>query len=99
MGNHAEIDANKQKWNPQVTKASKNLAKSNFTLGLKNEFYSEATSKAEFKKPNVLSIDDSSAKRVELLNELRKSHLPSGQEVFPNTTAQDSFKGAVEREQ
>ena len=82
-----------QKWNFQPVKGEGNNAKTHFSIGQSGAFHAQSTNKADFQLHSQEGQADARVQRQQLMNELRKSHLPSGQDVTPVTTNQACFQG------
>lgn len=88
-------EINRQKWNPKAALAKKDLARSNFSLGTSNTFNGLSQNQNDFQNHGSTQFDpNAKAKRLELVNQLRKSNLPSQHFDFPKSTAQESFAQA-----
>ena len=67
----------KKKWKPEAAAPTSNLAKSNFSLGASTKFTATSMSQGAFQNHGAAFDPRAKEKRLELLNELRKSNLPS----------------------
>ncbi len=74
-----------------MTKASANLAKSNFSIGTNNNFDGLSQNRNDFQNHGATYDPQAKAKRMELVNALRKSNLPPQHFDIPKSTAQESY--------
>ena len=101
-GHPNQIDQSKQdealklKWQPEQAKKSGSMARSNFTIGQNKVFNGQTSAKSDY-KPNTEGVSSEAVEnRKAMIQELRKSHLPSGDANIPQTTAQDHFKTSLD---
>ena len=67
------------------------MAKSNWQLGTSNTFDGVSQNRNDFRNRGSTFDVNAKAKRLELVQELRKSNLPPQHFDMPKSTAQESF--------
>jgi len=84
----------KQRWNPPQPQQKTHLSKTNWSVGNSNNFDGLSMNKNDFQNHGSMYDPMAKAKRMELVNELRKSNLPMQNFGMPKSTAQESFGAA-----
>ena len=69
------------------------MARSNFTIGQNKVFIDKTSAKADYGSPGEGVDNEAGRRRIAMIAELRKSHLPTGDAKVPATTSQDHFGG------
>ena len=80
-------------------KATKNLAKSNWQLGASNTFDGLSMNRNDYKNNAAHYDPTAKAKRLELVQELRRSNLPTQDFSMPKSTQQDCFVSGKTKEE
>ena len=63
------------------------MARSNFSIGQNKAFNGQTSAQANFAPPSEGDSNEAAKRRIEMIKELRKSHLPSGDAKVPSSTA------------
>ena len=84
-------EVTKQKWNPKAAVVKKDLATSHFSLSTNNKFDGMSQARNDYQNRGQTFDPSSKAKRLALVNELRKSNVPKQNYDIPVSTAQESF--------
>ena len=67
------------------------MARSNFTIGQNKVFTGQTSANADYKTHAEGKQNEAAKTRIAMIQELRKSHLPTGDAKVPATTAQEHF--------
>jgi len=86
-GKELNENVEREKWNPALPANPKHLGKSNFQLGNSSSFDGLSMNKNDFKDHGSSFDPNAKAKRLELLNQLRRSNLPQQHFEIPKSTA------------
>lgn len=68
-------------------------------MGKDNAFHADSTNKKDFMNYGKINDKVTEQTRLDMVNDLRKSHLPTGTEQMPKSTANDSYKLNLSAEQ
>ena len=82
-----EDEVNRQKWNPQQHIAKNNFKQNNFSLGSTKNNTGVSQNANDYQNFSASFDPNAKAKRLELVNELRRSNLPSQNFDMPQSTA------------
>jgi len=88
-------EALRQKWQPVASKATGNMARSNFQIGQNKVFTDKTSARADYGAPADGISNEVTMQRIAMVQELRKSHLPAGNAKVPATTSQDHYKSTM----